>query len=247
MGPFLALLLLLSISSASSRSPVEIFFHKGENFGHSAGEIKDQLCKSWRLAVETNNLKDWNADRVQERCAEYVKEYITGGQYDSDFDLISKQSLDFAKLESSSGTGMDGWVFGLDDTLLSNIGQLGWKDPKELSSDAPSAIPSSLWLYNELKNLGYKLFILSGRSEHQRNETVSQLLNAGYDSWTRLILRDEADTAKTTRQFKSEKREELGNEGYILRGSSGDQWSDLMGYPMALRSFKLPNPIYFME
>jgi hypothetical protein len=46
--------------------------------------------------------------------------------------------------------------------------------------------------------------------------------------------------------YKSEKREEMVKEGYRIRGNSGDQWSDLLGSAMSERSFKLPNPMYYI-
>lgn len=55
-------------------------------------------------------------------------------------------------------------------------------------ADAP-AISASLILYNELKRLGFKLILLTGRTEVQRNATAKNLLLAGYDGWERLILR----------------------------------------------------------
>lgn len=33
-------------------------------------------------------------------------------------------------------------------------------------------------------------------------------------------------------------------EGYRILGNSGDQWSDILGFSMSNRSFKLPNPMY---
>jgi HAD superfamily, subfamily IIIB (Acid phosphatase) len=58
--------------------------------------------------------------------------------------------------------------------------------------------------------------------------------------------RDSSDIGKTAVAYKSEKRAELEAEGYRIHGSSGDQWSDLLGLPMAARSFKLPNPMYYI-
>ncbi|KAL5178548.1 Acid phosphatase 1 [Glycine soja] len=87
---------------------------------------------------------------------------------------------------------------------------------------AAPALPASLSLYNELKELGFKIFLLTGRSEFQRNATGANLLSSGYRDWERLILRQ--------------------TEGYRIHGNSGDQWSDLGGYAVAARSFKLPNP-----
>lgn len=48
-------------------------------------------------------------------------------------------------------------------------------------------------------------------------------------------------------EYKSEKRGELVKKGYTIQGSSGDQWSDLMGFALAKRSFKHPNPMYYVS
>ncbi|KAG8491513.1 hypothetical protein CXB51_014898 [Gossypium anomalum] len=105
------------------------------------------------------------------------------------------------------------------------------------------AIPSSLKLYNGLKQMGFKIFVLTGRSEHQRNDTRKNLELAGYTGWEGLILRGASDGGTPATIFKSERRSVLVNEGYRIHGNSGDQWSDLLGFAVAKRSFKLPNPI----
>ncbi|CAM8895813.1 unnamed protein product [Rhodiola kirilowii] len=46
--------------------------------------------------------------------------------------------------------------------------------------------------------------------------------------------------------YKSEKRKEIKSAGYTIQGNSGDQWSDLTDYSVATRSFKLPNPLYYI-
>ncbi|PPS02671.1 hypothetical protein GOBAR_AA17980 [Gossypium barbadense] len=108
------------------------------------------------------------------------------------------------------------------------------------------AIPSSLKLYNGLKQMGFKIFVLTGRSEHQRNDTRKNLELAGYTGWEGLILRGASDGGTPATIFKSERRSVLVNEGYRIHGNSGDQWSDLLGFAVAKRSFKLPNPMYYI-
>jgi hypothetical protein len=54
------------------------------------------------------------------------------------------------------------------------------------------------------------------------------------------------DREKTATVYKSEKRDEMEQEGYRILGNSGDQWSDLLGSSMSARSFKLPNPMYYI-
>jgi len=55
-------------------------------------------------------------------------------------------------------------------------------------AEAP-ALSASLSLYKELQQLGFKLFLLTGRTEPSRNATVENPRLAGYDDWERLILR----------------------------------------------------------
>ena len=35
-------------------------------------------------------------------------------------------------------------------------------------------------------------------------------------------------------------------KGFKLHGNTGDQWSDLQGFAVADRSFKVPNPLYYI-
>jgi len=60
-------------------------------------------------------------------------------------------------------------------------------------------------------------------------------------------LRATEDEGKKAIVYKSEKRAELVSEGYRIHGNSGDQWSDLLGYAVANRSFKIPNPMYYIS
>ncbi|KHN40364.1 Acid phosphatase 1 [Glycine soja] len=156
-----------------------------------------------------------------------------------------------------AGDGRDAWVFDVDETLLSNVPYyqgvgFGSEIFNETSFDnwvdlaAAPALPAILSLYNELKELGFKIFFLTGRSEFQRNATETNLLLSGYRDWERLILRGSSDQGKPATTYKSEKRAELENEGYRIHGNSGDQWSDLWGYAVSARSFKLPNPMYYI-
>lgn len=52
------------------------------------------------------------------------------------------------------------------------------------------------------------------------------------------------DHGKSATTYKSDKRNEITNEGFRILGNSGDQWSDLLGSALSIRSFKLPNPMY---
>ncbi|KAI7758222.1 hypothetical protein M8C21_018744 [Ambrosia artemisiifolia] len=108
-------------------------------------------------------------------------------------------------------------------------------------------IKPSLKLYKEVQKLGFKIFLLTGRTENKRKITIDNLIMAGFENWDRLILRGEEDHGKTAVAFKSDKRKEIMEEGFRIIGNLGDQWSDLIGSHVSVRSFKLSNPMYFIS
>ncbi|KAL2479922.1 HAD superfamily [Abeliophyllum distichum] len=258
-GAIFRLLILLTVASTSfSQSIIQTWPPKQALLASDgiSGHRKipnDLNCESWRFTVETNDAGIWT--RVPARCVGYVKEYMTGDKYSADSEAVAEDSLAYAKTVELSGDGKDAWIFDIDETLLSNVPYYtshgfgseisdedsfdNWVDMAE----AP-AIPASLRLYKELEELGFTIILLTGRTEVQRKATELNLQNAGYSNWERLILRANSDHDKTATIYKSERRKQLEDEGYKIHGNSGDQWSDQMGFAVAKRSFKLPNPIY---
>lgn len=84
----------------------------GNNYGAS-------YCLSWRLAVETNNVRAWRIVPLQ--CMRYVEVYMLGGQYDRDVQLIVDQIKVYLNEIVLPGDGMDAWILDVDDTCLSNV------------------------------------------------------------------------------------------------------------------------------
>ncbi|CAI9100477.1 OLC1v1037590C1 [Oldenlandia corymbosa var. corymbosa] len=257
-NPILIVLSLLFLrlhgSVASPDSIIRILPEGRDNYSHRKipREVYQQ-CESWRFTVETNDAGPFS--RIPSECASFVKDYVTGYAYISDSEAVADASIAFAKTVQLAGDGKDVWIFDVDETLLSNLPYYAdhgfgseifdekifnaWIDLAE----AP-VLPASLRLYRELLQLGFKIVLLTGRDESQREVTEKNLYNAGYSNWERLLLRGPSDRGKTATLFKSEKRKELEDAGYRIQGSSGDQWSDLNGFAVATRSFKLPNPMY---
>lgn len=244
MFPFLLFLLLSG--AAADGSP------KAKLCGRSAS-----WCPAWRLSVESGNLKDWNI--VPLKCVGYVRKYMLAeGQYWEDSKVAALTILDYVKTLKLAGDGMDAWVFDIDETLLSNIPYFQHQDFGGKAFDSKTfkawvlrmkapALPSSLLLYNSLLARGFKIFLLTGRNESMRNGTVHNLFQAGYKGWAGLIMRGESDQGTSAGVYKPKKRGELVKKGYRLWGSVGDQWNDLIGPYQASRSFKLPNPIYYVR
>ncbi|XP_028808569.1 acid phosphatase 1 [Neltuma alba] len=212
---------------------------------------------SWRLAVEANNVGPWRT--VPTRCYRHVQSYIMGGQYQNDVQLIADQILSYALHIPLSSDGLDAWVFDVDDTCISNINYYKAQgfgcDPfdsgkfKEwIMKGSCPAIPSILGVFKKLIERGFKVFLLTGRDQATLGHiTILNLHSQGFIGYHRLILRRGEYKGESASKYKSEKRKEIEAEGYRIWGNVGDQWSDLQGYSQGKRSFKLPNPMYFIR
>ncbi|KAF5955846.1 hypothetical protein HYC85_008702 [Camellia sinensis] len=143
-----------------------------------------------------------------------------------------KEALEYAKSVELGEDAKDVWVFDIDETLLSNLPYYadhgfglevfdGVEFDKWVDKAMAPPIESSLKLYEEVLKLGFK-------------------------DWDKLILRATEDHGKLATIYKSEKRNEMVEEGYRILGNSGDQWGDLLGSSVSIRSFMLPNPMYYI-
>jgi predicted secreted acid phosphatase len=116
------------------------------------------------------------------------------------------------------------------------------------------AVPGMPALASHARADGYTVFFLTGRPEAQRPGTVTNLANAGYgtEDTSHLFLKDltapwltSCAPSCTTTQYKSLTRQHIESLGYDIAANFGDQFSDLNG-GFADRTFKIPNPMYFL-
>ncbi|GMY20531.1 acid phosphatase 1 [Fagus crenata] len=224
--------------------------------GSGGDYVPGLSCLSWRLGVETRNIIGWTT--VPEECEGYVGHYMIGHQYREDSKVATNQAIVYVKSLKLTGDGKDVWVFDIDETSLSLLPyyaahgfgveplnstlSIQWVN----KGKAP-ALPESLKLYKKLLSLGIKIVFLTGRSEDLRNVTATNLKHAGYHTWEKLILKASSHTGKTAEEYKSTERKKLEKNGYRIIGNIGDQWSDLLGTPTGNRTFKLPNPMYYIS
>ncbi|KAI6698713.1 hypothetical protein NL676_018832 [Syzygium grande] len=221
-----------------------------------AAEGGNGYCLSWRLAVEANNLRAWRT--VPPQCQRHVESYMTGGQYDRDLNLIVDQVMAYADGIDVSDDGMDAWILDVDDTCISNMlyykGKRYGCDPFDAATfkawamrgECP-AIPAVLGLFQKLVYEGFKVILLTGRDQETLGAaTVDNLLYQGFDGYERLIMRTQTYKGQSAITYKSDIRRQLVEEGYRIWGNVGDQWSDLQGQFVGNRTFKIPNPMYFV-
>ncbi|WP_328913485.1 MULTISPECIES: HAD family acid phosphatase [unclassified Streptomyces] len=103
---------------------------------------------------------------------------------------------------------------------------------------------------------GITVFWITGRPESQRADTVRNLTAVGYRApvdTAHLYLKNTATppaylacgASCTTIEYKAGTRAHIESLGYNIVANFGDQYSDLSG-GHADKSFKLPNPMYYL-
>uniref|UniRef100_A0A0E0KZE5 Acid phosphatase n=1 Tax=Oryza punctata TaxID=4537 RepID=A0A0E0KZE5_ORYPU len=211
-------------------------------------------CGSVRTAVEAHNIIGWKTFTAD--CAKYIADYMTGDRYTRDADVVINEAIAYAESLKLSGSGKEIWVFDVDETALSTLpyqANRGYGvQPYDQASfiqyvtegSAP-ALQGTLRLYQRLLQLGIKPVFLTDRTEDQRTVTTNNLLSQGYCSWEKLLLKP-VELQTSTQAFKIEERKKLVDAGYVIVGNIGDQWTDILGSPEGCRTFKYPNPMYYV-
>ena len=175
---------------------------------------------------------------------------------------------DKLKAELTGATVGDGKkkaiVFDIDDTLLntynyeiySNFAYNPTSNAAFVTAAAFPATPGMVKLFNWVARAGYRVFMITGRPEAQRDATVQNLKQEGYAgnfTTANLFLKNSAappaylpcGSTCTTIQYKSGTRAYIESKGYEIVASVGDQYSDLDGGYDDSR-VKLPNPMYYL-
>ncbi len=190
-----------------------------------------------------------------------VDEYIRGGRYEEDVAKVVAEAR--AWLEERTKTAVKpAIVLDIDETSLSNWPAYrinGWarivNGPCDLQQGPcglrawqalaeSKAIAPTLALARRARELGVAVFFITGRPENLREATERNLKDQGYE-WTGVILQPEGAQFASAVDFKAPERRKLTEQGYTIVLSLGDQQSDLIG-GYAERTFKLPNPVYYL-
>jgi HAD superfamily, subfamily IIIB (Acid phosphatase) len=139
----------------------------------------------------------------------------------------------------------------IDETSISNYMQLEANNFSNAlgalivaaTSTSQPAIGPTLDLYRQARAAGISVFAITGRPPLVEPLTRQNLSNAGYTDLGGVFFKPSGDAVIP---FKSGERAALEQQGYRIIANVGDQESDLAG-GHADRSFKLPNPFYFIS
>jgi len=190
-----------------------------------------------------------------------IERYIASGGYDRDFAAVAARAQAFMESRASKVT-RPAIVLDIDETSLSNWPAYranGWAritaGPCDLEHGpcgirawqamaASKALAPTLALARRADALGVAVFFITGRPPELREATERNLRQEGYKP-AGVILLPQGATFKSAVDFKAPERKKIAEQGYTVLLSMGDQQSDLDG-GYAERTFKLPNPVYFL-
>jgi len=200
--------------------------------------------------------------------------YHDGGQYASDLSAVDGQARSFmlkqakalrqkrkqrcsgkkagkkARSAASCKPLKLAIVLDIDETSLSNYAQLALTDfagasaqlaVAALAGSSPAIAPT-LDLYQRARAANISVFAITGRPSAIEAQTRQNLSNGGYTDLSGIFFKPGSEAVIP---FKSGQRAALEGQGYRIVANVGDQESDLAG-GHADRSFKLPNPFYFI-
>ena len=191
-----------------------------------------------------------------------VAEYVGSGRYDAGIAEVAAQARTYLTTRVARG-GKLAIVLDLDETSLSNLPALRANDYRFVVAGPCGDLPRGpcgflawimlaraepirpvLELTRQAREQGVAVFFLTGRPERVRAATEANLKAAGYE-WTGVLLKPDALNTPSAVDFKAAERKKFVEQGYVIAVNVGDQMSDLDG-GFAERTYKLPNPFYFV-
>jgi len=191
--------------------------------------------------------------------------YACSGAYDADLARVLADAQVFLEKRAGEVT-KPAMVLDIDETSLTNLPEILANDfgyiadgPCDVLPKGPcgfnawvqggkaTAVPGTLSLFKAARARGVAVFFITGRHENEqyRAATAQNLKDAGYEGWSGLVLRTQETFKLSTAGYKSGERGKIEAQGFTIILNVGDQQSDLDG-GYAERTYKLPNPFYFL-
>jgi len=235
-------------------------------FAQTTASTLRPCCEVTNLGLQKIALKQYKRsgqyDRDIKTVVDQAKSYLAleagrKGRLAIVLDIDETALSNWPRIEAD-----DFGFFSAGDCKLKSDGTVqapcGWDKWIGLKQDRP--IVPTRELYDQARKQGLKVFFITNRNESQRAVTAKNLNTVGYEGFSdedlimtpdklgggrnpRLIacFKSQAPTAC----FKTEMRGEIVDRGYTIILNMGDQDSDLSG-GYAERTFKLPNPFYYV-
>jgi acid phosphatase len=184
-----------------------------------------------------------------------VERYVDDGSYQRELASVSANADAWIRQRAASAHGAKlAVVFDIDETVLSNLPHMreqDWGYDPEVwgrwveRSRAP-ALESVRAVYRTAVANDVTVFFITGRKDYEKTSTARNLRSQGMGRYAGLVVKPSSFPAgKSAVDFKAPQRALIEQRGYRVIASIGDQQSDLDG-GHAEKTFKLPNPFYFI-
>ncbi|HEY3503898.1 MAG TPA: HAD family acid phosphatase [Actinocatenispora sp.] len=167
-----------------------------------------------------------------------------------------------AWLRTRKGGAKPAVVFDVDDTVLLNYTyeashDFGYDPTTNAECVAAECFPAVFGMVDVVtwaSDHGFAVFYVTGRPSTQQDDTLANLTKVGLPKPAGIFTK--VKTAPypsylpcspncSTIEYKSGTRAHIEDEGYRIVANVGDQYSDLKG-GHAARTFKMPNPMYYL-
>jgi len=182
-----------------------------------------------------------------------VKAYAESGDYQKDLAAATTPATKWVSTRLAKPGEKTAIVFDIDETTLSNLPHMTKADwgyqPDDWEawiqkSAAPAIVPSRD-IYQAARARGTAVFFITGRGQVDKAATARNLRQQGMGDFKELIVRP-AGPKNSAKDFKTAVRKNITAQGYTIIANVGDQQSDLDG-GYSEKTFKLPNPFYFIN
>ena len=151
-------------------------------------------------------------------------------------------------------------VFDVDETVLSNknyyvrtdFGFVRQLFEQWVSEARCEAIPAALEFYRWAKAKKFAAFFVTGRlrrnNDVNKDLTILNLRNVSFNNFEGIYFKPKpvAGEPASVVSFKGESRCDIEHKGFKIAAVIGDQYSDLKGSCLGLKTYKIPNPMYFI-
>lgn len=181
-----------------------------------------------------------------------LKAYYYSGGYDKAMNQVGDAALEYLKNRKNM-PGKLAIILDIEEVALSTYPlseEMDFSyDPVKydqfIRSGREIVIQPTLKLVTQAQKQGVSVIFLTGRKEEYMETTIANLKRAGYENWTKIIMRPNDMKPISIADFKMKEREKLVKAGYRIIINLGDQYSDFQG-GFYDKGFKYPNPFYYV-
>ncbi|ONK76842.1 uncharacterized protein A4U43_C02F390 [Asparagus officinalis] len=222
----LALLVALTVmlNSCESRGSGVIEYFRTSDDHH--------YCNVFAVHAELNGLRTNEFPAI---CKHYSRNYSNA------IKISVKLAESYFDAIKASDHRLDVILMDVDDMLIPGISHCR---KKHVEHENPGK-ELILNLYLRLQARGWRLILFTRKHSRYRNDTVENLISAGYSGWSSLIMRSDDDVALESWEYISGRRMELVERGYRIESLISSHMDTFRGTCLGRRNFKIANPAYY--